>query len=103
MRGVATKFCPNCGDEFVDTVETCPDCEIPLVDEPPEVVDASRTGQVTYELHDWAVESRVMLESLLTGQEVPHAWEGTDLIVPAALESRVDGLVDQVDVTTEPN
>lgn len=103
MRLVATKFCPKCGDEFVAAVETCPDCEVALVEERPDGVDGSRTGQVTYELHEWAVESRVMLESLLAGQDIPHAWEGTDLIVPAALEARVDSLVDQVDVTTSPN
>jgi hypothetical protein len=103
MRAVATKFCPSCGDEFVATAETCPDCEVSLVDERPAGVDESRTGQVTYELHDWAGESRVMLESLLAGQRVPHAWEGTNLIAPAALESKVDALVDQVAVTTEPN
>jgi hypothetical protein len=99
---VANKFCPECGDEFVATVETCPDCEVPLVDEPPSV-DRSKTGQVEYELHEWAVESRVMLESLLTGQAVPHAWEGTDLSVPAAFETKVDGLIEQVEVTAEPN
>jgi hypothetical protein len=100
---VANKFCPSCGDEFVATVETCPDCEVPLVDEPPSDVDRSKTGQVEYELHEWAVESRVMLESLLTGQSVPHAWEGTDLSVPAAFETKVDGLIEQVEVTAEPN
>jgi hypothetical protein len=64
---------------------------------------STRSGQVRYELHEWAVESRVMLESLLAGQSVPHAWEGTDLVVPAALEDQVDGLIDQVSVTEEPN
>jgi hypothetical protein len=103
MRIVATKFCPECGDEFVATIETCPDCELPLVDERPQGIDETKTGHTTYELHEWAVESRVMLESLLAGQDIPHAWEGTDLQVPAALETRVDKLVDQVDMTTEPN
>ena len=100
---MATKFCPECGDEFVDTTETCPDCEIALVDERPDIADGPKKGQTTYELHEWAVESRVMLESLLTGQGLPHAWEGTDLQVPAALESKVDVLIEQVEVTTEPN
>jgi hypothetical protein len=103
MRTVATKFCPECGDEFVDTTEACPDCEIALVDERPDIADGPKKGQTTYELHEWAVESRVMLESLLTGQGLPHAWEGTDLQVPAALESKVDVLIEQVEVTTEPN
>jgi hypothetical protein len=100
---VATKFCPECGDEFVDAADTCPDCEVGLVDERPEPVDVDKKGQTTYELHEWAVESRVMLESLLTGQKVPHAWEGTNLQVPAAFEGKVDALIDQVEITTEPN
>jgi hypothetical protein len=100
---VATKYCPECRDEFVDTTETCPDCDVPLVDENPGGVDENKKGQTTYELHEWAVESRVMLESLLAGQSVPHAWEGTDLQVPAALEAKVDSLIDQVEITTEPN
>ncbi|HVE65224.1 MAG TPA: hypothetical protein VNC59_01480 [Thermoanaerobaculia bacterium] len=28
-------FCPRCRDEFRAGIETCPDCELPLVDEPP--------------------------------------------------------------------
>ena len=100
---MATKFCPECGDEFVATAETCPDCEVALVDERPEHAGEHKTGQTTYELHEWAVESRVMLESLLAGQALPHAWEGTDLQVPAALESKVDALIKQVEITTEPN
>jgi hypothetical protein len=100
---VATKFCPECGDEFVGATESCPDCEAPLVDERPDPAESAKKGQTTYELHEWAVESRVMLESLLTGQKLPHAWEGTNLQVPAALESKVDALIDQVEITTEPN
>lgn len=100
---MATKFCPECGDEFVATAETCPDCEVALVDERPEHAGEHKTGQTTYELHEWAVESRVMLESLLAGQALPHAWEGTDLQVPAALEAKVDALIKQVEITTEPN
>jgi hypothetical protein len=100
---VATKFCPECGDEFVAAADTCPDCEVGLVDERPVEIDSDKKGQTTYELHEWAVESRVMLESLLTGQKVPHAWEGTNLQVAAAFESKVDALIDQVEITTEPN
>ena len=65
-------------------------------------VDADPAGQVAYELHEWAVESRTMLDQLLAGEGIPRAWEGTDLVVPAFLEVRVDELVDQVDVTTLP-
>ena len=32
---VATRFCPSCGDEFLASVDECPDCEVALVDERP--------------------------------------------------------------------
>ena len=28
-------FCPKCRAEYVEGIETCPDCQIPLVQEPP--------------------------------------------------------------------
>jgi hypothetical protein len=103
---VATKWCSQCGSSFLATVERCPDCDLVLIerDEPERdpAVDADPAGQVAYELHEWAVESRTMLDQLLTAEGIPRAWEGTDLVVPAFLEERVDELIDQVDVTTIP-
>lgn len=105
---MATKFCMQCAGEFIDTVERCPDCDLDLVDEQPSdhLADAGdrsdADGQVQYELHEWAVESRVMLEQLLESAGIRHAWSGTDLIVGAPDEARVDALVDQVEVTTLP-
>jgi len=103
---VATRWCLECGSEYVETVEVCPDCDLPLSTRDPAgrdpALDADPEGHVAYELHTWAGESRVMLDALLTGEGIPHAWEGTDLVVPAFLEARVDELVDQVDATTLP-
>ena len=101
---MATKFCMQCGGEFIASVDTCPDCDLDLVGEQPEdhLEGSDAEGEVSYELHEWAVESRVMLESLLEAAGIRRAWSGTDLIVPAALESQVDALVDQVEVTTLP-
>ena len=101
---MATKFCMQCGGEFIASVDTCPDCDLDLVGEQPEdhLEGSDAEGEVSYELHEWAAESRVMLESLLESAGIRRAWSGTDLIVPAALESQVDGLVDQVEVTTLP-
>jgi hypothetical protein len=66
MPAMATKFCTNCGGEYVQTVEECPDCELPLVDELPtdglSPEPAAAEGQVEYELADWAGESRNLLE-----------------------------------------
>ncbi len=103
---MATKWCSQCGSSFIATVERCPDCDLVLIErDAPErdpAVEGDPAGQVAYELHEWAAESRSMLDQLLTGEGIPHAWEGTDLVVPLFLEERVDELVDQVDVTTLP-
>ncbi len=104
---MATKWCMNCGSEYVVSVTMCPDCDIELVDKDPEhddpEVDADPSGQIRYELHEWAVESRVLLEQLLESEALPRAWQGTTLIVPAVTEARVDALVDQVIATTLPS
>jgi hypothetical protein len=103
---VATKFCLDCGGEFVATVDVCPDCELELVDERPEdhldPDEDQPDGQIEYQLHPWAGESRVMLEQLLQSEGIRHAWEGADLLVSAADEARVDALLAQVEVTTLP-
>lgn len=102
---MATRFCMSCGGEFIASVERCPDCDVELVDERPDdhlAPDDTADGQIGYELHDWAVESRVMVQQLLTAEGVPHAWQGTELLVPAAFEARTDALLEQVEVTTLP-
>lgn len=102
-----TKWCQNCGSEYLASVEVCLDCDLPLVSKDPEAddpeVETDPSGQVEYELHEWAVESRVMLEQLLESAGIPRAWEGTDLVVPAACEAQVDELIEQVQVTTLPS
>ena len=54
---------------------------------------------LAYELHEWSLESRVMLQQLLTVDEVVHSWQGTTLMVHASLEEKVDSLVDEVEET----
>ena len=101
----STKWCLQCGGEFLASVERCPDCELELVDERPEPTlpaDESAGGEVLYDLAEWAGESRVMPEQLLEGESVPHAWQGATLHVPVAFEARADNLVDHVEVATLP-
>jgi len=97
----------KCGGEFIASVERCPDCELELVDEQPvdhldEGDDLTADGEVEYDLHEWAVESRVMLQQLLSSERIRHAWEGADLVVSARDEKRVDAFVDEVEATTLP-
>jgi hypothetical protein len=106
---VATRFCMRCGGEFIASVERCPDCDVDLVDERPAghldaqiAADGSIEGEVEYDLHEWAVESRVMLQQLLSSVGIRHAWEGAALVVSAKDESRVDAFVDEVEATTLP-
>lgn len=106
---MATKFCPNCGAEYVATVEVCLDCDVPLTDEAPAPdrpaeaeSTASNGGHVEYELADWASESRGMLTQLLVSEAIPHVWEAGNLVVPDTFEVRTDALIDQVEVTTLP-
>ncbi|MXZ98725.1 MAG: hypothetical protein F4Z23_06770 [Acidimicrobiaceae bacterium] len=54
---------------------------------------------LAYELHEWSLESRVMLQQLLTVDKVVHSWQGTTLMVHESLEEKVDSLVDEVDET----
>ena len=54
---------------------------------------------LAYELHEWSLESRVMLQQLLVVDKVVHSWQGTTLMVHESLEETVDGLVDEVEET----
>ena len=54
---------------------------------------------LAYELHEWSLESRVMLQQLLTVDKVVHSWQGTTLMVHESLEEKVDSLVDEVEET----
>ena len=56
---------------------------------------------LAYEFHEWSLESRVMLEQLLTVDQVVHSWQGTTLMVHESLEEAVDGLVEEVEETEE--
>lgn len=52
---------------------------------------------VAYELHEWALEPRLMLAQLLTAEVVPHTWQGTTLVVHEDQEEAVDALVEEVE------
>lgn len=94
-----TRYCPTCGAEYIDTVVHCPDCSAPLQDTAPGVVGPEEEDHeiLVYELNAWDEQLRSELTGLLTTEGVPFQWEGTDLLVPAVEEERVDGLLDRVE------
>ena len=65
-------------------------------------VGENRPGELAYELDDWAVEARELLDRLLKSQGIDHAWEAGTLVVPAEVEDAVDMLLGEVEVTTLP-
>jgi len=59
--------------------------------------DAEDAEWLEYDLHQWALESRVMLQQLLTVDQVVHSWQGTTLLVHESLEGAVDDLITEVE------
>jgi hypothetical protein len=100
-----TMWCFQCGASYEAGVVACVECGVGLVDHPPlapEEVGDLDDEQIAYEFHDWSFESRRMLDQLLTGHSIPHAWQGATMIVRVADEDAVDELVDEVEVAALP-
>jgi hypothetical protein len=71
-------------------------------DDEPEGGDNDATGFLVYELNEWSRESRLMVQQLLEGVEVPYVWESTNLVIPAPFESQADNAIEQVEATAQP-
>ena len=102
---MSSLWCFQCGSEYELGVESCIECGVGLVDTPPlapEEVGGHDEEQLAYELHDWAFESRRMLDQLLTSGGIAHSWQGASLIVRAEDETKVDELVEEVEQATLP-
>ena len=92
-------WCFQCGAGYAAEVASCVECGVATVDRPP--ADATEVGeagedQLEYDLHEYSSQSRSMMESLLLGVGLPHAWQGAVLVVREADEQQVDVFVDAV-------
>ena len=98
-------WCFQCGTQYSPGVEDCVECGLALVDEAP--ADAAEVGssdedQLAYELHEWAGESRRILDQVLTADGIAHAWQGATLVVRADDEEAVDRAVAEAAETGGP-
>ncbi len=60
-------------------------------------LDAESDDEVTFELDEWSEADRRFLQDRLDTLGAPHQWEGTTLVIAAADEAWVEGIMDQVD------
>ena len=61
----------------------------------PNDPDATR---VHYDLSNWSFEQMAELAAALADAEIPHAWDGNELMVPEHVEVATDDVVAQVEV-----
>ena len=54
--------------------------------------------QVHYDLANWSFEQMAELAAALADAEVPHAWDGSELIVPESAEEATDNIVAEVEM-----
>jgi len=95
--------CFQCGIEYAAGVSDCVECGIELVDGAPSVeVGPTVQDQLAYELHEWAGESRRILDQLLSAQGIPHTWQGATLVVSEVDEAAVDLAVEEAESTGTP-
>lgn len=101
---MATRVCPECGSQYVASVRRCIDCDVVLVNEDEADAEGAATtrslgdgDQVGYELEGWGNQLKVTLEGMLDREGVRRVWESGALVVPAADEELVDGLVATVE------
>ena len=61
----------------------------------PNDPDATR---VHYDLANWSFEQMAELAAALADAEIPHAWDGNELIVPESAEQATDDIVAEVEM-----
>jgi len=72
-------YCPECRAEFRAGITTCPDCEVPLVEELPDESEGSPEDMVRiFETADVAVLP--VIKSLLSAADIPHIVQGDEIM-----------------------
>ena len=58
--------------------------------------------KVHYDLLAWSFDDRAELSEALAEEELPHAWDGDELIVPEEVEERADALFERLESELGP-
>ncbi len=58
--------------------------------------------KVHYDVSGWNFDQRAELSEALAEAELPHVWDGDELVVPEVVEVRVDALFDELDKVLGP-
>jgi hypothetical protein len=72
-------YCPNCRAEFREEIDTCPDCELALVPELPEVPDAGKDDLVVV-METADVSAIPVIKSVLASAGVPFLVQGDEAL-----------------------
>ncbi len=58
--------------------------------------------KVHYDVSGWNFDQRAELSEALAEGELPHVWDGDEVVIPEALEARADALFDQLEQLLGP-
>jgi hypothetical protein len=94
-----TLACPLCGSEYEGWSSRCPTCGVALVPagDAPNPLELSEDEQVVYELGEWSLDLQASAAQAMAESGVPHAWDGTDLVVHLDHEAQVDVILAEVE------
>jgi hypothetical protein len=56
-----------------------------------------------YDLTDWSVDERADVVAALAQAEVPHQWDGDELVVPQEQEETVEDILDELEEQMDAN
>jgi hypothetical protein len=56
-----------------------------------------------YDLADWSVDERADVVGALAQAEVPHQWDGDELVVPQEQEETVEDILDELEEQMDAN
>lgn len=56
-----------------------------------------------YDLTDWSVDERADVVSALAQADVPHQWDGDELVVPQEQEETVEDILDELEEQMDAN